>query len=104
MSQLANLKTCRYYIKDPDNNPSDLDLHCSKFYFYFSQLDKVLLTVPRRYFFCGSFVCVCVFLSCVSQVLRLCIDALWSPAGKVLTSWLLLVMFIVFLLLSHVVS
>ena len=27
-----------------------------------------------------------------------------SDAGKVLTSWLLLVMFIVFLLLSHVVS
>ena len=32
------------------------------------------------------------------------IAALWSPAGKGLTSWLLLVMFIVFLLLSHVVS
>ena len=31
------------------------------------------------------------------------IAALWSPAGKGLTSWLLLVMFIVFLLLSHVV-
>ena len=31
-------------------------------------------------------------------------DALRSPAGKGLTSWLLLVMFIVFLLLSHVVS
>ena len=35
---------------------------------------------------------------------RLFIVALWSPAGKGLTSWLLLVMFIVFLLLSHVVS
>ena len=33
------------------------------------------------------------------------IAALWSPAGgKGLTSWLLLVIFIVFLLLSHVVS
>ena len=32
---------------------------------------------------------------------RLFIVALWSPAGKGLTSWLLLVMFIVFLLLSH---
>ena len=32
------------------------------------------------------------------------IAALWSPARKGLTSWLLLVMFIVFLLLSHVVS
>ena len=35
---------------------------------------------------------------------RLLIAALWSPAEKVLTSWLLLVMFIVFVLLSHVVS
>ena len=34
---------------------------------------------------------------------RLFIAALISPAGKGLTSWLLLVMFIVFLLLSHVV-
>ena len=32
---------------------------------------------------------------------RLFIAALWSPAGKGLTSWLLLVTFIVFLLLSH---
>ena len=30
--------------------------------------------------------------------------ALWSPAGKGLTSWILLMMFIIFLLLSHVVS
>ena len=35
---------------------------------------------------------------------RLFIAALWSPVGKGLTSWLLLVMFIVFLLLSHVGS
>ena len=35
---------------------------------------------------------------------RLFIAALWSPAGKGLTSWLLLVMFIVFLLVSNVVS
>ena len=35
---------------------------------------------------------------------RLLIAALWSPAGKWLTSWLLLVMFVVFVLLSHVVS
>ena len=32
------------------------------------------------------------------------IAALWSPAGKGLASWLLLVNFIVFLLLSHAVS
>ena len=35
---------------------------------------------------------------------RLFIAALLSPAGKGLTSWLLLGMFIVFLLLPHVVS
>ena len=35
---------------------------------------------------------------------RLFIVALWSPAGKGLTSWLLLVMFIAFLLLSYVLS
>ena len=35
---------------------------------------------------------------------RLFIAALWSPAGKGLTYWLLFVMFIVILLLSHVVS
>ena len=44
------------------------------------------------------FLClVFLILSC------LFIAALWSPAGKGLTSWLMLVMFIVFLLLSHVV-
>ena len=35
---------------------------------------------------------------------RLFIAALWSPTGKGLAFWLLLVMFIVFLLLSHVIS
>ena len=35
---------------------------------------------------------------------RLFIAALWSPGGKGLTSWLLFVMFIVILLLSHLVS
>ena len=34
---------------------------------------------------------------------RLFIAALWSPKGKGLTSWLLFVMFIVILLLSHLV-
>ena len=38
------------------------------------------------------------------MLLRLFIAALWSPAGKGLTSWLLLVMFTIFLLLSHEVS
>ena len=35
---------------------------------------------------------------------RLFIAALWPPEGKCLTSWLLFVMFIVILLLSHLVS
>ena len=41
---------------------------------------------------------VFVLLSC------LLIAALWSPEGKGLTSWLLFVMFIVILLLTHLVS
>ena len=49
-----------------------------------------LMTVRRRYFFCGSFV---LFMSSVCNALRLCIAALWSPAGKGLTSWFLFVMF-----------
>ena len=38
------------------------------------------------------------------MLLSLFIAALWSPAGKGLTSRLLLMMFIVFLLLSFVVT
>ena len=48
-----------------------------------------LLTVPRRYFFCGSFA---LFMTCVCHAFALFITALWSPAGKGLTSWLLFVM------------
>ena len=44
------------------------------------------------------------FGSCVVMLLRLFIAALLSPAGIGLTSWLLLVMFNVFLLLSDGVS
>ena len=52
-----------------------------------------------------SFVDHLCFLCLVFLMLSgLFIAALWSPTGKGLTSWLLLVMFIVFLLLSHVVS
>ena len=52
-------------------------------------------------YFCGSFVFLyLVFL----MLLHLVIAAVWLPAGKGLTSCLLLVMFIVFLLLSRVVS
>ena len=53
------------------------------------------------YFFCGSLV---YFVSCASHALRLLIADLWSPAGKRLTSWLLMRVFIVFVLLSHMVS
>ena len=38
------------------------------------------------------------------MLLRLYIAAMWSPEGKGLTSWLLFVMFIVILLVSHFVS
>ena len=52
--------------------------------------------VPRRYHL--RYLClVFVMLS------RLLIAALWSPEGKGLTSWLVFVLFIVILLLSHLV-
>ena len=48
---------------------------------------------------------LCVFLVlCFSYFCVRSIAALCPPAGKGLTSWLLLVVFIVFLLLIHVVS
>ena len=46
-----------------------------------------------------SYLCLIIVM-----LLPLFIATLRSPAGNGLTSWLLLVMFIVFLLLSHVVS
>ena len=49
---------------------------------------NILLTVPRRYFFCGSFFSV-LYLLCFCMRLFIC--ALWSPAGKGLASWLSLV-------------
>ena len=46
-----------------------------------------------------------LFMSCVCHAFASSfIAALLSPAGKGLTSWLLFVMFIVILLLSHLVS
>ena len=55
-----------------------------------------------------------LFVSFVDHLCYLChvfvmlsrrfIAALWSPEGEGLTSWLLFVMFIVILLLSHLVS
>ena len=47
--------------------------------------------------FCGSFTCM-FFLSCVCYAT---ICALWSPAGKGLTSWLSYVVSTVSLSLSH---
>ena len=44
-----------------------------------------------------------LFMSCVCHISRLFIAALRSPEGKGLTSWLLFVMFILILLLSHLV-
>ena len=61
---------------------------------------NILLTVPRRYFFCGSF----MFLFCLVFAMfcaRLFVCALWSPAGKGLTSWLSFVVSSVSLSLSH---
>ena len=43
--------------------------------------------------------CFCLVLLCFHA--RLFVDALWSPAGKRLTSWLSSVMSIVTLSLSH---
>ena len=47
---------------------------------------------------------LCYLCLVIVMLLPLFIAALWSPAGKGLTSGLLFVMFIVVLLLSHVVS
>ena len=47
---------------------------------------------------------LCYLCLVIVMLLRLFIAALWSPAGKGLTSWLLFVMFIVVVLHSHVVS
>ena len=46
---------------------------------------------------------LCFFCLVIVMLSILFIAALWSPAGKGLTSWLMLVMFIVILLLTHVV-
>ena len=74
-----------YYLKDKES---------------YDKCSKILLTVPRRYFFCGSF----MFLFCLVFAMfcaRLFICALWSPAGIGLTSWLSFVVSSVSLSLSH---
>ena len=45
-----------------------------------------------------------LFMSCVCHAFASVHAALWSPAGKGLTSWTLFEMFISVLSLSHVVS
>ena len=64
------------------------------------------LSLYRKYFLAGYNACLqCFDLRPVFLMfLHLFIAALWSPAGKGLISWLLLVMFVVLLLLSHVLS
>ena len=58
---------------------------------HFKPSSKIfLLTVPRWYFFFGSFV---LFMYCVLHASRLFIAAVWPHAGKWLTSWLLFVIF-----------
>ena len=49
-----------------------------------------LLMVPRRCFFMDHLCYFCLVLVCFR--VRLCIDVLWSLAGKGLTSWFSFVM------------
>ena len=62
---------------------------------------NILLIFPRRYFFCASYVFCCSVFLMLSHVF---IAAFLLTAGKGMASWLLLVMYIVLLLFSHVVS
>ena len=62
--------------------------------------EKVKMFLIYGYFFCGSFMfsfCLVFAMFCA----RLFICALWSPAGKGLTSWLSFVVSSVSLSLSH---
>ena len=65
---------------------------------------KYLLTVPRRFFFVDLLCFSVLMLLCLFARLFIC--ALWSPAGKGLTSWLLFVVskceFVTFPLVSWV--
>ena len=70
-----------------------LGMSVSKYIFFFKFLStseirvRFLLTVPRQYFFLWIiyvFSVLCLLCLCA----RLVICALWSSAGKVLTSWL----------------
>ena len=48
----------------------------------------ILRIVPVRCFFCGIFVFFFCLVFSMHLYMRLFICALWSPAGKALTSWL----------------
>ena len=67
----------------------------------FKPSSKCIFTdIPRRCFFCGSFMFL-FWLVFAMFWARLFICALWSPAGKGLTSWLSFVVSTVSLSLSH---
>ena len=53
---------------------SELRLRLAPSNWFKASIKIILLTVPRRYFFCGSFVS---YLSCVCHVLRLFIVDMW---------------------------
>ena len=61
---------------------------------------SILLTVPGRWLFV-DLLCFCSVLCLLCLCARLFICALWSPAGKGLTSWLSFVVSDVSLSLSH---
>ena len=102
---------CHFHYCTPHNSITT----CDTFKKFFLEI------CPRRYFFCGSFMFFClvfaigtsfVVLLCFSVLCLLClyalllVCALWSPAGKALTSWLSFVVskceFVTFPLVSWV--
>ena len=98
-----------YNILDPDQARQNVKCDQAQGLYNVFMLNpaehEVLLTVPRRYFFCGSFMfhsVLCLLCLCA----RLFIGALWSPAGNGLTSWFLFVVsnceFVTFPLVSWV--
>ena len=65
-----------------------LSIHCVVITFAFGVI--FLLTIPRRCSFVDHLCHFCPVLLCFHA--RLSVDALWSPAGKGLTSWISFVM------------
>ena len=51
-------------------------------YTFLSLLISVFVSVPRRYFFCGSFMCFFCLVFAMPLYAHLFICALWSPAGE----------------------